>query len=151
MFHLTFSAIVLIVIVIGLPATLSRFGVLFRLSCGIVQHTLGGQSCHRAERGTHHQGCSDCKRHRTFAGVSIWICWARGANIRDGEHRYTLVARINHGESREGLFPIRQRHRHIAPIYQRYEPLKNLQETYVNRAHNDWVESWLRAAWLARR
>jgi O-antigen ligase len=31
----------------------------------------------------------------------------------------------------------------FAPIYQRYEPLGSLQETYVNRAHNDWVESWL--------
>src|SRR5262249_39168588 len=29
------------------------------------------------------------------------------------------------------------------PIYQRYEPLGLLQETYVNRAHNDWLESWL--------
>jgi len=31
----------------------------------------------------------------------------------------------------------------FVPIYQRYEPLGLLQETYVNRAHNDWLESWL--------
>jgi len=31
----------------------------------------------------------------------------------------------------------------FAPIYQRYEGLEYLQESYVNRAHNDWLESWL--------
>jgi O-antigen ligase len=31
----------------------------------------------------------------------------------------------------------------FVPIYQRYEPLAYLREVYVNRAHNDWMESWL--------
>ena len=103
-FHLTFSAIVLIAIVIGLACNSLSFRGLFRASCGIVQHTFACQSCHRRRTRTHHQNCSDCKRRCTFAGVSIWICWARGANIRDGEHsRSTLVARVSHSESREGL------------------------------------------------
>ena len=113
-FHLTISAIVLIVIVIGLPATLSRFGVFLGLVAGLCSIPLLASLATGAERGRIIKIAAIANVSRTFAGVSIWICWARGAGIRDGEHsRYTLVARVNHGESRERLFPIRQRHWHI--------------------------------------
>src|SRR5262249_15747680 len=37
----------------------------------------------------------------------------------------------------------------FAPIYQRYEPLEYLMEAYVNRAHNDWLDTWLERALLS--
>ena len=50
-FHLTFSAIVLIVIVIGLPATLSRFGVFLGLVAGLCSIPLVASLATGAERG----------------------------------------------------------------------------------------------------
>ena len=50
-FHLTFSAIVLIVLVIGLPATLSRFGVFLGLVAGLCSIPLLASLATGAERG----------------------------------------------------------------------------------------------------
>ena len=50
-FHLTISAIVLIVIVIGLPATLSRFGVFLGLVAGLCSIPLLASLATGAERG----------------------------------------------------------------------------------------------------
>lgn len=34
-------------------------------------------------------------------------------------------------------------------VYRSVEPLEELDPTYFNRAHNDWLELWLEAGWLA--
>ena len=34
-------------------------------------------------------------------------------------------------------------------VYRSVEPLEEVDETYFNRAHNDWLESWLEGGWLS--
>ena len=80
-FHLTFSAIVLIVVVIGLPATLSRFGVFLGLVAGLCSIPLVASLASWRRTRTHHQGCSDCKRRSHF-------CWRFNLDLLGSRSEY---------------------------------------------------------------
>jgi O-antigen ligase len=142
-FHLTFSVIVLIAVVIGLPATLSRFGVLLALVAGLCSIPLVVSLASEAERGRIIKVAAIANvvalllaLQFGFAGLTERISQTVSTDLR-----WSLVATT--AKAGKDYFPFGSGIGTFAPIYQRYEPLKNLQETYVNRAHNDWVESWL--------
>ena len=112
-FRLTISAILLIVLVIGLAATQSRFGLLLGLVAGLCSIPLVASLATGAERGR------IIKVAAIANAVALLLAFQFGfVGIADRisetlSSRPTLAARVNHGASREGSFPIRQRHRHI--------------------------------------
>jgi O-antigen ligase len=143
-FHLTFSAIVLVAIVIGLPATLSRFGVLLGLVAGLCSVPLVAGLVPGTERGR------IIKVAAIATAVALLLAFQFGfvglaerisETVSGRDLRWSLVS-ITAKAARD-YFPFGSGIGTFVPVYQRYEPLENLQEVYVNRAHNDWVESWL--------
>ena len=71
-----------------------------------------------------------------FAGLAERISEAASSNLR-----WSLVSVT--AKAAKDFFPFGSGIGTFAPVYQRYEPLEYLQDVYVNRVHNDWVESWL--------
>jgi O-antigen ligase len=142
-FRLTFSAILLIALVIGLVATLSRFGVFLGLVAGLCSIPLVASLTTGVER----------RRIIKVAAianvVALLLAFQFGfvgfaeriSETLSSDLRWPLVTIT--AEAAKDYFPFGSGVGTFAPIYQRYERLKYLQEAYVNRAHNDWVESWL--------
>ena len=142
-FHLTFSAIVLTAVVIGLPATLSRFGVFLGLVAGLCSIPLLASLAPQAERGRIIKIAAIANAIALllavqfgFAGLAERISEAASSDLR-----WSLVSVT--AKAAKDFFPFGSGIGTFAPVYQRYEPLEYLQDVYVNRAHNDWVESWL--------
>ena len=143
-FRLTCSAILLIVIVIGLPATLSRAGVFLGLVAGLCSILLAASLTAGAERrriikvGAAANIVALLLAFQFgFAGIAERI----SGTASSSDLRWPLVSVT--AKAAKDYSPVGSGTGTFAPIYQRYEPLGSLQETYVNRAHNDWVESWL--------
>lgn len=143
-FRLTFSAILLIVIVIGLPATLSRAGVFLGLVAGLCSILLAASLTSGAERrriikvGAAANAVALLLAFQFgFAGIAERI----SGTVSSSDLRWLLVSVT--AKATKDYFPVGSGTGTFAPIYQRYEPLGSLQEAYVNRAHNDWMESWL--------
>src|SRR5262245_25987450 len=141
--HLTLSAIVLVAIVIGLPATVSRFGALLGLVAGLCCIPLVAGLAPRAERGRIVKVAAIASAVALllafqfgFAGIAERISQAVGTDLRWSIASITTKAAQDYLPFGSGIGT-------FAPIYQRYEPLEYLQESYINRAHNDWLESWL--------
>ena len=143
-FHLTFSAIVLVAIAIGLPATLSRFGMLLGLVAGFCSIPLVAGLVPTAERGR------IIRVAAIATAVALLLAFQFGfvglaerisETVSGRDLRGPLVS-ITMKAAKE-YFPFGSGIGTFTPVYQRFEPLQNLQEAYVNRAHNDWVESWL--------
>ena len=59
-----------------------------------------------------------------------------------------MATRVGHGEAAKDYLPFGSGIGTFVPIYQRYERLEYLLESYVNRAHNDWLETWLEGGLL---
>jgi O-antigen ligase len=142
-FRLTFSAILLIVIVIGLPATLSRAGVFLGLVAGLCSILLAASLTSGAERrriikvGVAANAVALLLALQFgFAGIVERI-----SNPVISDLRWPLVSIT--AQAAKDYFPFGSGIGTFAPVYQRYEPLAYLQEAYINRAHNDWMESWL--------
>jgi O-antigen ligase len=145
-FRLTCSAILLVVIVIGLPATLSRAGVFLGLVAGLCSVLLAASLTTGAERrriikvGAAAITVALLLAFQFgFAGIAERISGS-GA-VSSSDLRWPLVSIT--AKAAKDYFPVGSGTGTFAPIYQRYEPLGSLQEAYVNRAHNDWIESWL--------
>ena len=143
-FHLTISAIVLIVIVIGLPATLSRFGVFLGLVAGLCSIPLLASLATGAERGRIIKIAAIANvialllaLQFGFAGLAERV----SETVSTRDIRWSLASIT--AKAANDYFPFGSGIGTFAPVYQRYEPLENLQESYINRAHNDWVEAWL--------
>jgi O-Antigen ligase len=143
-FRLTFSAILLIVLVIGLPATLSRAGVFLGLVAGLCSILLAASLTTGAERrriikvGAAANTVALLLAFQFgFAGIAERI----SSTVSSSDLRWPLVSVT--AKAAKDYFPVGSGTGTFAPIYQRYESLGSLQESYVNRAHNDWVESWL--------
>ena len=143
-FRLTFSAILLIVIVIGLPATLSRAGVFLGLVAGLCSILLVASLTSGAERRRIIKVAAIANAVALvlafqfgFAGIAERIAGA----VSTSDLRWPLVSVT--AQAAKDYFPFGSGIGTFAPIYQRYEMLNYLQESYVNRAHNDWMESWL--------
>jgi len=143
-FRLTFSVIVLVAIAIGLPATLSRFGVFLGLVAGLCSVPLVASLVPKAERG----------RTITVAAIATAIALVLAfqfgfvgladrlsETVGGRDLRWSLVSIT--AKAAKDYFPFGSGVGTFVPIYQRYEPLQSLQDVYVNRAHNDWVESLL--------
>jgi O-antigen ligase len=143
-FCLTFSAILLIVIVIGLPATLSRAGVFLGLVAGLCSILLAASLTTGAERrriikvGAAANTVALLLAFQFgFAGIAERI----SGTASSSDLRWPLASVT--AKAAKDYFPVGSGTGTFVPIYQRYEPLGYLQESYVNRAHNDWMESWL--------
>jgi O-antigen ligase len=143
-FRLTFSAILLIVIVIGLPATLSRAGVFLGLVAGLCSILLVASLTSGAERRRFIKVAAAANAVALllafqfgFAGIAERIA----DPVSSSDLRWPLFSIT--AQAAKDYFPFGSGIGTFAPIYQRYEPLALLQESYVNRAHNDWMESWL--------
>jgi len=72
-----------------------------------------------------------------FAGIAERI----SGTASSSDLRWPLASVT--AKAAKDYFPVGSGTGTFVPIYQRYEPLGYLQESYVNRAHNDWMESWL--------
>jgi O-antigen ligase len=143
-FRLTFSAILLIVIVIGLPATLSRAGVFLGLVAGLCSIPLVASLTSGAERRRFIKVAAAANAVALllafqfgFAGIAERIA----DSVSSSDLRWPLVSIT--AQAAKDYFPFGSGIGTFVPIYQRYEPLAYLRESYVNRAHNDWMESWL--------
>lgn len=142
-FRLTFSAILLIVLVIGIPATLSRSGVFLGLVAGLCSIPLVASLTSGAERRR------IIKVAVAANAVALLLALQFGFGIVEritetvstSDLRWRVVPGT--AEAAKDYLPFGSGIGTFAPIYQRYEPLGYLQELYINRAHNDWVESWL--------
>jgi hypothetical protein len=140
-FRLTFSAILLIVIVIGVPATLSRSGVFLGLVAGLCSIPLAASLTSGAERRR------IIKVAVAANAVALLLAFQFGfAGIAERISQTTdlrwPLASVTAAAAKD-YFPFGSGIGTFVPIYQRYEPLGLLQETYVNRAHDDWLEAWL--------
>ncbi len=142
-FHLTVAAILVVAIVIGLVATQSRFGVLLGLAAGFCSIPLVAGLASEANRGRIVKIAVVVNGLALllaflfgFAGFADRISAALSSDLRWPVARITWKAAMDH-------FPFGSGIGTFAPIYQRYEPVHYLAETYVNRAHNDWLEAWL--------
>ena len=142
-FRLTLAAILVVAIVIGLVATQSRFGVLLGLAAGLCSIPLVAGLASQAKRGRIVKLALVVNGLALllaflfgFAGFADRISDALSSDLRWPVARITWKAALDH-------FPFGSGIGTFAPIYQRYEPVQYLAETYVNRAHNDWLEAWL--------
>jgi O-antigen ligase len=141
--RLTFSVILLIAIVIGLAATRSRFGMLLGLVAGLCSTALVASLGTAAERGR------IIKIAAIANVVALLLAFQFGFVGFADRISQTLtsdlrwpVASVTANAAKD-YFPFGTGVGTFAPIYQRYEPLEHLTESYVNRAHNDWLETWL--------
>ena len=143
-FQLTFSVLLLIALVVGLTATLSRFGIFLGLVAGLCSIPLVASLA-----------TGDAARKRIIIVAAIANAAAlllmfqfgfvgmaeRLSQTLSSDLRWPLVS-ITVNAAKDYL-PFGSGIGTFAPIYQRYEPLEYLLEAYVNRAHNDWLETWL--------
>src|SRR5262249_12099617 len=142
--RLTFSAILLIALVIGLVATRSRFGMFLGLVAGLCSTALVASLGTGAERGR------IIKIAAIANVVALLLAFQFGfVGFADRISQETLssdlrwpLASITTQAAMDRL-PFGSGIGTVGPIYQRYEGLEYLQESYVNRAHNDWLEAWL--------
>ena len=141
--RLTFSAILLVALVVGLAATQSRFGVFLGLVAGLCSIPLVASLATGAERGRIIKIAAIANAVAIllafqfgFVGIAERISQTLASDLR------WQVASITAEAAKEYL-PFGSGIGTFAPIFQRYEPLEYLQERYVNRAHNDWLEWWL--------
>jgi O-antigen ligase len=142
-FRLTVAAVLVVAIVIGLVATQSRFGVLLALAAGFCGIPLAAGLASEANRGRIVKLALVANGLALllaflfgFAGFADRISEGLSSDVRWPAARITWKAAVDH-------FPFGSGIGTFAPIYQRYEPVHYLAETYVNRAHNDWLEAWL--------
>jgi O-antigen ligase len=141
--RLTFSAILLIALVIGLVATLSRFGTFLGLVAGLSSMSLAASLASGSER----RGIVKVAAIANVVALLLafqfgFVGFAeRISETLSSDMRWPLVAIT--ANAANDYFPFGSGIGTFAPIYQRYEPLEYLMEAYVNRAHNDWMESWL--------
>ena len=142
-FRLAFSAILLISLVIGLAATRSRFGMFLGLVAGLCSTALVASLATGAERGRIIKiaGIANVVAlllafQFGFAGFADRISQTVSSDLRWPLASVTAQAAKDHLPFGSGIGT-------FVPIYQRYEGLEYLQESYVNRAHNDWLEAWL--------
>jgi O-antigen ligase len=142
-FRLTFSLILLIAIVIGLAATRSRFGMFLGLIAGLCSTALVASLGTGADRGRIIKIAAVANVVAIllafqfgFVGLADRISQTLSSDLRWPLASVTTQAAKDHLPFGSGIGT-------FAPIYQRYEGLEYLQERYVNRAHNDWLESWL--------
>jgi O-antigen ligase len=140
-FRLTFSAILLIVIVIGLPATLSRSGVFLGLVAGLCSIFLAASLTSGAERRRIIKVAVAANAVALLLAFQFGFAGIAERISQTSDLRWPLASVT--AAAAKDYFPFGSGTGTFAPIYQRYEPLGLLQETYVNRAHNDWLESWL--------
>jgi O-antigen ligase len=141
--RLTFSAILLIALVIGLAATRSRFGMFLGLVAGLCSTALVASLSTGAERGRIIKIAAIANVVALllafqfgFVGFADRISQTLSSDLRWPLASATAQAAKDHLPFGSGIGT-------FVPIYQRYEGLEHLQELYVNRAHNDWLESWL--------
>jgi hypothetical protein len=132
----------LIAIVVGLVATKSRFGIFLGLVAGFCSIPLVAGLATGAERGRIIKVAAIANAlalvlafQLGFAGIAERIA------PLSSDLRWPLVSITT--KAANDYFPFGSGIGTFIPIYQRYEPLEYLQDTYVNRVHNDWVESWL--------
>jgi hypothetical protein len=142
-FHLSLAALLGLALVIGLVGTASRFGALLGLVAGFCSIPLLASLASEVKRRRIVQVAAIANGVALlvafqfgFAGFADRISEAVSSDLRWPVAKITTKAAMDH-------FPFGSGVGTFAPIYQRYEPLQLLQETYVNRAHNDWVEAWL--------
>jgi O-antigen ligase len=142
-FRLTFSGVLLVALVVGLAATQSRFGVFLGLVAGLCSIPLVASLATGAERGRIIKIAAIANAVAIllafqfgFVGIAERISQTLASDLR------WQVASITAEAAKEYL-PFGSGIGTFAPIFQRYEPLEYLQETYINRAHNDWLEWWL--------
>ena len=129
---------------LALTATLSRFGIFLGLVAGLCSIPLvaslatGAQNEDASSRLQRLQTRSRfCWRFNLdFVGIAERLSQTLSSDLR-----WPLVS-ITANAAKDYL-PFGSGIGTFAPIYQRYEPLEYLQESYVNRAHNDWLETWL--------
>jgi O-antigen ligase len=143
-FRLTFSVILLIALVVGLAATLSRFGILLGLVAGLCSIPLVASLA-----------TTSASRRRIIMvaaianAVALLVMFQFGfvgfaerlSQTLSSDLRWPLVSIT--AKAANDYFPFGSGIGTFAPIYQRYEPLEYLLEAYVNRAHDDWLETWL--------
>jgi O-antigen ligase len=142
-FSLTFSAILLIALVVGLVATLSRFGLILGLVAGLCSIPLVASLATNAARGRVIMVAAIANVVALllmfqfgFVGIAERLSQTLSTDLR-----WPLVSIT--ARAANDYFPFGSGIGTFAPIYQRYEPLEYLMEAYVNRAHNDWLETWL--------
>jgi len=142
-FRLTVAAVLVVAIVIGLVATQSRFGVLLGLAAGFCSIPLAAGLASEANRGRIVKLAMAVNGLALllaflfgFAGFADRISEGLSSDVRWPAARITWKAAVDHLPFGSGIGT-------FAPIFQRYEPVNLLAETYVNRAHNDWLEAWL--------
>ena len=142
-FRLTFSAILLIALIVGLTATQSRFGIFLGLVAGLCSIPLVASLATGAVRGRIIKIAAIANAVALvlvfqfgFVGIAERISQTLSSDLR-----WPLVSIT--AKAAKDYFPFGSGIGTFAPIYQRYEPLEYLQEAYVNRAHNDWLETWL--------
>jgi len=148
-FRFTFAAILLIAIVMGLVATLSRFGTALALIAGLCSIALAAGLTAGSERRRIIRVAVIANLIALlvafqfgFVGFADRISEALNSDLRRPLLSITLKAAKDY-------FPLGSGVGTFTPVYQRYEPLDYLQEAYVNRAHNDWLESWLEGGLLS--
>jgi O-antigen ligase len=142
-FRFTFSAILLIALVVGLVATLSRFGTFLGLVAGLASIALVASLATGAERGR------IVKIAAIANAVALLLAFQFGfvgfadrlSETLSSDLRWPLASIT--AQAAKDYLPFGSGIGTFAPIYQRYEPLEYLSERYVNRAHNDWLEAWL--------
>jgi O-antigen ligase len=148
-FRLTLAAILLIAIVIGLVASLSRFGTALGLIAGLCSIPLAAGLAAGSERRRIIRGALIANVIALllafqfgFVGFADRISQTLSSDLRLPLISITMNAAKDY-------FPFGSGIGTFVPVYQRYEPVEYLQETYVNRAHSDWVESWLEGGLLS--
>jgi O-antigen ligase len=141
--RLTFSVILLIAIVVGLAATRSRFGMFLGLIAGLCSTALVASLSTGTERariikiaGIANVVALLLAFQFGFVGLADRISEKLSSDLRWPLASVTAQAAKDHLPFGSGIGT-------FVPIYQRYEGLTYLQESYVNRAHNDWLEAWL--------
>jgi O-antigen ligase len=142
-FQLTFSVVLLISLVAGLTATLSRFGILLGLVAGLCSIPLAASLATGAARKRIIMVAAIANAAALlllfqfgFAGMAERLSQTLSSDLRWPLVSITVNAAKDYLPFGSGIGT-------FAPIYQRYEPLEYLLEAYVNRAHNDWLETWL--------
>jgi O-antigen ligase len=135
--------VLLISLVIGLTATLSRFGILLGLVAGLCSIPLVASLATGAARkriimiATIANAAALLLMFQFgFVGMAERLSQTLSTDLRWPLASITVNAAKDY-------FPFGSGIGTFAPIYQRYEPLEYLLEAYVNRAHNDWLETWL--------
>jgi O-antigen ligase len=141
---LTILALLILMIIIGLTATQSRAGIALLLVAGL-------------------SGLLLVWRHNRDQSGRRLLIFAIGGNLVALLLAFQLgfvgfMQRVEHAEGMEELrwpvaritskaavanLPFGSGFGTFVPVYDKFAPRTLLAETYVNRAHNDWLELWL--------